>query len=145
VTTLEAFESGMLDMKDFYFTGDDYRYRIEGEAKKRFLGLLEDRFNSGVKYKGKTRKWDTVILNKTQELARFLLGKSEFIDFLDPAPSLVRSDSRELRKRILELSASEARKLGIGKSTFHYVKKQARSARPFRVYRKVAEKLAQLA
>ena len=134
LTAIEAFESGTLDMKDFYFTGDDYRYRIEVEAKRRFLGLLRDRFNSGVKYKDKTWKWDTTILNKTKELARFLLCKSESIDFVEPAPSLMRSDCQELRNRILELSAREARKLGIDKSTLHYLRKRARDKRPFKVY-----------
>ncbi|MCW4042309.1 MAG: hypothetical protein NWE90_01130 [Candidatus Bathyarchaeota archaeon] len=68
-------------MKDFYFHGDDYRYHIDFEAKHRFLELLKERFNSGVKYKGKSWKWDTVILKKTEELGRFLLDKTEFIDF----------------------------------------------------------------
>jgi len=88
VTTIEAFESGALDLKDFYFLGDDYRYHIETDAKRRFLELLKNRFNSGVKYNGKTWKWDTVILGKTQELARFLLDKSRQIDFIDAHPSL---------------------------------------------------------
>jgi len=141
VTTIEAFESGMLDMKDFYFMGDDYRYRIEAEAKRRFLELLKDRFNSGVKYKGKTWKWDTIVLSKTQELARFLVGKSGSLDFIDPAPILVRSDSREFRKRILDSPAKEAMKLGISKSTFHYLHRHARNERPFKVYEKVASRL----
>jgi len=92
VTTIEAFESGVLDLKDFYFMGDDYRYHIETDARKRFLELLMRRFNVGVRYKGKTWKWDTIILNKAQELARFLLRKSETIDFAEPA-ALERSDS----------------------------------------------------
>ncbi len=33
VAVMEAFESGVLDLPDFYFTGDDYRYRFEPEAK----------------------------------------------------------------------------------------------------------------
>ena len=37
VATIEAFESRVLDLKDFYFTGDDYSYKIEIEAKRRFL------------------------------------------------------------------------------------------------------------
>nr|MDO8135066.1 CRISPR-associated endonuclease Cas1 [Candidatus Njordarchaeum guaymaensis] len=141
LTTIEAFESGSLDMKDFYFMGDDYRYRIEVEAKKRFLGLLRDRFNSGVKYKGKTWKWDTVILNKTQELARFLVGKSSSIDFMEPTPSLVRHDAQAIRKRILELSMKEARELGISKSTLHGLRKHGRSDRSFKVYQKVVDRL----
>jgi len=76
VTVIEAFESGVLDLKDFYFMGDDYRYHIEIQGKRRFLELLKSKFNAGVKYKGRTWKWDTIILNKAQELARFLLEKS---------------------------------------------------------------------
>ena len=142
VTTIEAFESGALDMKDFYFLGNDYHYHIEVEAKKRFLELLKDRFNSGVKHNGKMWKWDTVILNKTQELARFLLDKSDHVDFVAPSPNLQRSDTQELRRRILALTQSEARELGIGKSTLHYLRKESRSEQPFRIYQKVKGRLS---
>jgi CRISPR-associated protein Cas1 len=132
VTTIEAFESGVLDVKDFYFTGDDYRYKIEIEAKKRFLELLKNRFNSGAKYKGKTWKWDTIILEKTKELSKLLSEKSDRIDFVSPNADLKRMDSRELRQRILTLSATEARRSGIGKSTCHYLRKHAESERLFK-------------
>lgn len=141
MTEIEVFESGTLDRKDFYFTGDDYRYHIDTEAKRRFLEFLKDRFNSGVKYKGKTWKWDTAILGKTQELVRFLLRESGAIQFVDPAPNLMRTDISEIRRHILELSHSEAKALGIGKSTLHYLRKNAKSERSFKVYEKVAEKV----
>jgi len=82
-------------------------------------------------------------LNETQELARFLVGKSGSIDFIDTAPSSVRSDSQELRKRILELSMEKARELGITKSTLHYLKKHARSESSFKVYRELGFRLKQ--
>ena len=83
-------------------------------------------------------------MNKTQELGRFLLGKSGSIDFIEPSPNLMRSDSQELRKRVLELSAREARRLGISKSTLHYLRKNAASYLSFDIYRNVREKLAQV-
>ena len=95
VATIEAFESGALDMKDFYFMGDDYRYHIEVDAKRRFLDFIKHGFNAGVKYKGKIWKWDTIIVNKTQELARFLLCKSVDFDFSEPSPNLETSDNQE--------------------------------------------------
>jgi len=144
VATIEAFESGTLDVKDFYFMGDDYRYRIEVEAKRRILELLKDRFNSGVKCKGKTWKWDTIILNKTQELGRYLLGKSESLDFIEPSPSLNRSDTHQLRRRILELTAKQARELGIAETTLYDLRKHARSEQSFKIYNKVAKKLIDL-
>jgi len=92
LTTVHAFESGVLDLKDFYFTGDDYSYKIEIEAKRRFLQLLKERFNSVMNYKGKRWNWDTVIQLKTQELARSLLGESERLNFAEPGPVLVRAE-----------------------------------------------------
>jgi hypothetical protein len=130
VTTLEGFESGALDLKDFYFTGDDYSYKIEIEAKRRFLQLLKERFNSGVKYRGKTWNWDTTIQLKTQELVHFLLGRSPYVDFKEPILRLERNDSREFRRRILELTQREAEKLGMGKSAFHYLRRNAADNRP---------------
>ena len=83
-------------------------------------------------------KWDTLIGLKVQEFARFLVGKAYSFDLKAPSPVLERSDTCELRDRILSLSASEARKLGIGKSTLHYLRKHALSEKSFKVYRKVA-------
>ncbi|MFC1506518.1 CRISPR-associated endonuclease Cas1 [Thermoproteota archaeon] len=141
VASLEAFESGLLDLKDFYFMGDDYRYHIDFEAKHRFLELLRERFNSGVKYKGKHWKWDTVILKKTEELGKFLLDKSESLDLSEPVPRILRSDSLEMRKRILELSQKQAKELGISRSTLHHLKKKVKEDKPFKVYQKVATKI----
>ena len=141
VTVIEAFESSVVKMKDFCFTSDDYRYYLDIEVKSRFRHFIKDRFNVGVQYKGKTWKWDTIILNKTQEFARFVVGKMVSLDFLEPSPILVRSDSIELRTRILGLSSKEARELGIGQSTLHYLRKHARSPTPFMIYRPVSQKL----
>jgi len=140
VTTIEAFESGTLDMKDFYFTGDDYSYKIEVNARKRFLEMLKTKFNTGAQYNGKTCKWDTVIFEKTKELRRFLV-RSRDVDFVEPAPVLLRTDARELRGRILALSISDARRLGINKSTLHYLRKRARSSGRLRVYANVQDRL----
>ena len=142
IATVQAFESGLLDMKDFYFMGDDYRYHIETEAKRKFLGFLRDKFNSDVEYKGKMWKWDTVILNKMEELGRFILGKSLYLDFTEPAPVLLRTGTRELRERILGLSVSDARRLGVNKSTLHYLRKRARSNRRLRVYANIQDRLS---
>ena len=68
---VEALEGGVLDLPDFYFTADDYTYRFDPEAKQGFLDLLRERFNSGVRYKGRALKWDTVIEQKSIELGRF--------------------------------------------------------------------------
>ena len=144
LTVMQAFESGQLDVPHFYFTGDDYMFRFDPEAKVRFIGLLRDQFNSGVKYKGRVLKWDTVIQEKMNELARYLNGRSHILDFSDPSPVLERTDNQVVREAILNLSQSEAREHGIGKSTFHYLRKNANVRESFRIYRKTSLKLNRL-
>ncbi len=143
LSVVHAFESGTLDLHDFYFTGDDYRYRFEAEAKQRFIGMLRERFNDGVLYKGRVLKWDTVIEQKANELGRFLTGKTSSLDFAEPAPNLDRQDDQVLRAKILTLTASHANMLGIGKSTLHYIKKRATRQPSFTVYSKTRRKLSQ--
>jgi CRISPR-associated protein Cas1 len=141
-TVMEAFESRVLDLPDFYFTGDDYRYRFEPEAKQRFLELLRERFNSGVRYKGRTLKWDTVIEQKTVELCQYLFGRSSRIDFSDPTSILSRTDSEQIRANILRLSQSEAETFGIRKSTLCHLRKKARNAHSFEIHRKTLMRIA---
>ena len=130
-----------LDVPDFYFTGDDYRYRFDLGAKRRFIDRLRARFNSDVNYKGRVLKWDTVIQEKTTELSRFLIGKSQEVNFMEPCLILERSDDLAIRKRILSLSQEDAGKLGIEKSTLHYLRKKAGYRASFQVYTKVRERL----
>jgi CRISPR-associated protein Cas1 len=138
---IQAFETQELTPQDFAFRRDDYLYRIQWEGKMRFLNILRETFNSGVNYKGRTLKWDTVIQEKTNELARYLSGESYSISFDEPSPIIERVNSREVRERILSLTEKQAGELGIGKSTLHYLRKRARDSEPFKIYGKVKEKL----
>jgi CRISPR-associated protein Cas1 len=142
VAVMEAFESGVLDLPNFYFTGDDYRYRFEIEAKRRFLDLFRERFNLSVKYNCRTLRWDTVIEQKALELSRFLAGRTDTLDFSMPSPVLPRTADTELRKKILSLSHSDAEKLGVGRSTLHYLMKKAKDNQAFKLHHKLQSKLA---
>lgn len=93
------------------------------------------------KKRGRLLKWDTIIEQKTNELSRFLTGKLRSLDFVEPVPRLERQDSRELRAKILALTASRAERLGIGKSTLHYLRNNVRNERSFKFYRRVAQRL----
>jgi CRISPR-associated protein Cas1 len=141
LTVMQAFESGKLDAQSFYFTEHDYRYRFELEAKGRFLGALREQFNSGVKYKGRVLKWDTVIREKAAELGKYLIQARQELDFSQPSPELQRADSKAVRETILSLTQSRARALGIGKSTLHYLRKRARLRQPFRISSKLRDRI----
>ena len=138
---IQAFQDSALNVSDFAWDRDDYRYRIETEGRRRFLSILRETFNSGIRYGGQVLKWDTVIEEKANELGRFLTGRSSTLDFCEPAPVLTRSDNKVTRERILSLSQSEAEKLGIGKSTLHYLREKAREHSSFKLYEPVKRKL----
>ena len=142
LTVMKAFESEKLACHDFYINDDYYRYYFDNDAKHIFRELLREEFNSGVRYKGRILKWDTVIQQKTSELAKYLSGSTETLSFMEPAPVLERFDSRAVREAILTLSQKEANERGIGKSTLHYLRKRAEARKPFLVYSPVREKIA---
>jgi CRISPR-associated protein Cas1 len=73
-TVAELFQTGKLNSESFYFAEENYRLRFKLEAKGKLLTALRDRFNSGVFYRGRNLKWDTVILQKCEELGRYLVS-----------------------------------------------------------------------
>ncbi len=86
-------------------------------------------------------KWDTVIEQKAVEFGRFLAGRTDGLDFSDPSPTLRRTDDVDLRRRILSLSQSEAKGLGIAKSTLHYLRKRAKTNRDLQTYGRLRSRL----
>jgi CRISPR-associated protein Cas1 len=141
LSVIHAFESGAINLHDFYFTGDDYRYRFEVKAKQCFIEVLRERFNAGVTCKDRVLKWDTVIEQKATELGRLLIGRQSSIDFVKPVPKLERQDGRALRSKINALTASQAKQLGIRGSTLHYLRYRGRDEKAFRIYRRTRERL----
>jgi len=139
-TVISCLESGWFGKKDFYRM-DNYVLRLRPEAVRKFIDALRIKFNSPVRYKGRSYSWDTVIRVKAQELANYILGKRAEVDFDEPTPELNRIDSVAVRKIILSLKTSDARKRGLAKSTLHYLRENTRSERPFMVYGKVRKKL----
>jgi hypothetical protein len=52
-----------------------------------------------------------------------------------------RFDNKELRDRILSLTASEAKQLGIPKQSLHDLRMKARSEKPFKLYKETRQRL----
>lgn len=58
-----------------------------------------------------------------------------------PLPTQIRDDSAQMRQKILDMNYSDWMKAGNSKGSLHYLKKNAKSDNPFRVYGKVKERL----
>jgi CRISPR-associated protein Cas1 len=52
-----------------------------------------------------------------------------------------RDDSDLLRKKIIDMSYTEWEKMGFSKGTLHYIKQNAKSAKPFTLNNHVRERL----
>ncbi|MGP8068994.1 MAG: CRISPR-associated endonuclease Cas1 [Candidatus Bathyarchaeia archaeon] len=141
VATLRGVESGLVDWKAVYFAEPDFKCRLDNAHKEKFIRLLREEFNKRAKYKNQQMEWSSIITEKIQELARFFTGRTSGIDFMEPLPTLERSDTKQLRDKILSLSSSEARHLGIPKQSLHDLRTKARSEKPFKLYRETRQRL----
>lgn len=85
LSVIEAFESGKLSPKDFYWEKDVYVLRISWEGRMVLLDSLKERFNNRILYKGRMCTWDFVIEQKCLELSRFLTRRTSALDFCEPS------------------------------------------------------------
>jgi CRISPR-associated protein Cas1 len=120
---------------------DDQKFQQKLEHERFTAGIVREANEATACPKWRAFKWDTVIEQKTVELGRYLIGRTGRLDLSEPSPNLRVRDDKYLRRRILALTQQEAQRLGVGKSTLHYLRKNAESERSFRVNRGVREKL----
>ena len=140
IAVINVLEKKLFDKKDFIRT-ENYNIRLKPSGAKKLTEEIEKVMSMTVPYRDGNRQWAYVILTKASELALFLQGKRKRLDFSEPVLTLTREDDYELRQKILGISYSELEKYGLNRSTLHYLKKQAKSSKPFKVYPKVRGKL----
>jgi CRISPR-associated protein Cas1 len=140
VTIIRCLENEVFYKNDFIRT-ENYIIRLKEKAIEKLVNELNQTFSKTVRYKNKNWQWSTLIDLKAKELANYLLGKTDSIDFNKPEISLEREDNNKTRDLILNLSYSEWKKLGYSKGSLHYLKQNARSNEPFKIYGKMREKL----
>ncbi|MDG6257619.1 MAG: hypothetical protein QCH35_08485 [Methanomicrobiaceae archaeon] len=91
----------------------------------------EFRFNKAVNYEGQDCAWSYLIILKTRELAHSLTAKKNTLVFCAPEYAIDRSDSEEIRKKILAIPYKEWKEMRFSKGTLHYMKKNAEIGQPF--------------
>jgi len=121
---------------------DNYVLRLRPETVRKLADALRIRFNSPVRYKGKFYRWDTILRVKAQELANYVLGRRNGLDFSGPSPILHGIDSEAIRNLILSMTAADAKKRGIRKNTLWYLQLRARQGNPIQTYAKIRTKLS---
>jgi len=140
VAIINALEKGVFTKKDFIRT-DNYVIRLSSAGTKKLLEEVNVQLTNRVKFHGKSWEWGYVIIQKTSEFVNYLNGANSDFGFIEPSPILLRDDTPELREKVLAISYYKWMKAGYSKGSLHYLKKNARSEKPFRVYGKMKDKL----
>jgi CRISPR-associated protein Cas1 len=140
VAILNGLENKVFDKKDFIRT-ENYNIRLRPSGASKLTKEIEKQMSKKVEYLGSYYSWYYIIMLKAQELAQYLIGKRKTIDFSVPKAELIRKDDYALRQKILKLSQVKAKKIGIGKSELHYLRRKAKSGKQFKIYCKVKKRL----
>ncbi len=137
---INIIENNTMNKNDFIRT-ENYNLRLRPSGAKKLVNEIQNQFNKKVNYKGQSCTWNYVMLLKTRELAQYLLGKSKTIDFSEPNYEIGRQDNYEIRRQILSIKYSEWKKKGFSKGTLHYMKKNAKSDKPFSLNSHIQKRL----
>lgn len=140
LSVIQLLEEKRIKKADFIVT-ENYHLRLKPVTARRLIDKISLNFNRQTSYKGKNRTYQNILLENVQQLANFIVCKNKAaMKFNIPPIKLQRNDSLELRERILAMSPSERRKLGINKSTLWYQKKRIAKGMKIKVYRRVFDK-----
>jgi CRISPR-associated protein Cas1 len=125
---------------DFILT-ENYHIRLREEIAKRLIDKIRFNFNLKAPYKGKNFTHQNILYDNSVQLAHFISEKKKNLEFVVPKLEIIRSDTIQLRERILSMTPDERRKLGINKSTLWYMKKNIQSGKTIKIYQKIIAKM----
>ncbi len=130
LAVISAIEKDKLTNKDFIRT-ENYNLRLKSTGAKKIIEEINIWFNKKVKFKGQVCSWSYVLMSQTTDLAHFLLGTKNNINFVKPEFELERQDTEEIRNLILNISYKKWKDLGFSKGTLYAMKQNAVDNKPF--------------
>ena len=85
----------------------------------------------------KNCSYQIILQDNLQQLSNFIVDKKKELDFVIPKMKLNRNDDLELREKILNMTSSQRKELGINKSTLWYIKKNLSEGKTPKIYEKI--------
>jgi len=140
-SVIQLLEDSTRPKKSDFIVTENYNIRLRENTAKSLIEKIKNNFNSRVSYKGKNYSYQTILQDNVSNLANFVLGKSEKIEFAVPKLEIKRNDSASLQEMILSMTPDERRQLGINKSTLWYMQRNLKSGSKIKVYKKMLRKL----
>jgi CRISPR-associated protein Cas1 len=143
LSVLQLLEQKKLRKSDF-ITTENYHIKLTEKAAKLLIERISLNFNRKVSYKhGKNFTHQNILLDNVQQLSNFILDKTKSISFSIPKIQIERTDSLDIKEKILAITPTERKRLGINKSTLWYQKKKIAAGGSIKVYSKVLSRLVQ--
>jgi CRISP-associated protein Cas1 len=139
LSVIEILEEKILRKSDFIIT-ERYHTRLHENAAKLLIEKIRDNFNRKVSYKKKNFAYQTILYDKVQQLANFIIDKKSDIDLKIPDYKIERDDTVSLKDNLLKMTSDERKKCGINKSTLWYIKKNLESNKKTKFYKKTLSK-----
>jgi CRISP-associated protein Cas1 len=142
LSVLQVLEEKKLKKTDFIVT-KNYHLRLKPATAKMLIEKITLNFNGKVKYKhDKQSSYQSILLDSIQQLANFIVGKrKKDLQFVIPTVGIERDDGLEIQQKIMKITPSERKRIGINKSTLWYQKKHLTEAKRIMIYDKIFSKL----
>lgn len=131
LSVLQLLEEKKLKKADFIVT-ENYHLRLKPATAKMLVEKIRLNMDTKVPYKNKKQySYQSILLDCVHQLANFVIGTRKELELKIPNAKVRRSDSVEMRNKILSISTSERKSRGINKSTLWYPKENACSTRQY--------------
>ena len=140
---IDCLENKTFTKKDFLRT-ENYNLRLRPKGAQKLTEAVNKQLSQKVKYQGKMQAWHYILQCKTQNLAHYILGKKDVLDFATPIQHLLRIDTSDIREQIKNIKYTEWKKMGYSKGTLHPMKQKIKEGKPFTITPTVKKKLEKL-
>jgi len=140
LSVIEMLEENNLKKSDFILT-ENYHIRLKKETAKLLVERIKSNFNHKISYRKKHFAYQNILYDNIHQLAHYISGKKKELSFVVPHVTINRNDTVLLKEKILSMTPEERKRLGIGKSTLWYLKKNIQSKDKIKIYDKVLKKV----
>jgi CRISPR-associated protein Cas1 len=140
LSVIQLLEEKKLKKSDFVIT-ENYHLRLREHTARALIEKIKLNMNAKALYKERNAIHQTILYRNIKALANFVVGKSRTLLFDIPPLTLKRNDSLEVQRRILTMTPSQRKALGISKAGLWYQRRKLADGWTLKVYNKVLSKL----
>ncbi len=143
LSVLEVIRDAKLDRKCDFIVTENYHIRLRPPAAEALIDRFSANMNRRVRYNDRPLSYESVVLEAARGLARHLADPDHRLDLSYPfGVGESGHVSTNVRARVLALTPTERKSMGIAKNTWHYIRNRADHGKPLKLYKKVARRLS---